>query len=845
MKKIESPDSIRHAISTFPNSRATRDAQQLIDSKGTEFGSYLVEKPLYLDNEKYLHLTRQLTSYFRVCEKLAESYTHDQHIRSYIQGLVLQFEDPQIQKLVKEYPLTTLNGARFGTDTMSKDDGMFTTAEVNIGPVGGPAENIAAQKLLDDDFPISGDLYLDHFIWSLHSYYLRACNTMGITPKAFKERQLVYVENNGWFPGSFDMVNYLKTAGVNITILPREELIYEPKTNSMYFTDGGEKVKVDQLVLYFHLQEDLPGNQADKAEHTDGQILQALDSHAVVADTSMFPLLVLASKSIGALISQMADEPDGLLAQRLGVDTQDLIQVKDMFANTYHWRTKFFSSLTPKERFNIDNYLATNNLIIKSTRTDLYGGQGIFGAGNRGKRDYHELYDDIKVEIGKKVIQRHDSKILTRLVDQTVLSNLQSCVVEQDANTSSSETDITALLDSIISGGFRSVNGESTFSLNPSEIEKASYVYETLQAGSVDSAIKFNRFINDFAYLVTRGLGVEPSEKNVGNITNNLISYLSTCMVLPYVIQERVVRETKDELRISGFIADKPENNVALFSTIKVVDSQTKPITLYPINPEQIPERSSDRTHVEESKILEVEATAPIESTALELATILQDKHYNNSLVLMCGAGRHAQYLAPYSDHVVGIDISPKFINEAARLSSGIGNIHYDIADVREYVTKPEVKESSDLAVLLGLGLGYLTPQEQVDLLHNTHTTLTAEGTVIFDVVNLDKFGELLKLQGPVGSRFIHQNRRALERLTRREIVPVTNDFFAIQDTTSYITDTVFETMNERSTYYVPTPEGIQKMLIKIGYEDIQIGELFDSWYVGMLRHRWVVTAKK
>lgn len=545
----------------------------------------------------------------------------------------------------------------------------------------------------------------------------------------------------------------------------------------------------------------------------------------------------------------MADNSEGFLARRIGANQQDLARVKDMFTTTHHWRRNFFRSLSNSDKFSLPNFFSANNFIVKSTRTDSYEGEGVFEAGNRGKKDYQQLYDNLRLEIGRVIVSTKDENLLSKLVDEIFLADFKTYLKNQDRFEKLDKKNfINPTLLNILSVANAAIDYDkfiNQLGLDHSSLAKICNIRERIQDGKFNSIAEFDHFINNYTYLLAVGTKIELSDENLDLLRNNIISYFSTRLILPYVIQEKVIRESSDELRLSGFVADHSSNNVTLLSKIKVSESQTPAITLFPIIPSRLPERSVDRTQLEESKILEVEATAPSESTALELSILPKNKRYKKTLVLMCGAGRHAQYLAASSEQIIGVDISPKFIEEAIRLNTNKYNILYEVDDARHYVKRTELKGSFNLTVLLGLGLGYLVPQEQLDLLQDVYSSLMYKGTIVFDFVDLSKFGEILNLQGPVGMRFIQNDQRILQRLTRREIVTDTQDFSAINDNTSYIVDNVSEILNEKSVYYVPTPEGTRKRMKGIGYKNIKIQPIFDDRYVGMLQHRWIVTAQK
>lgn len=844
MRIIEANESILNAISTYPNTRSSGEALNMIAEKGVGYGDLEVTSPTPLDNYKYDFLGAQISTYLKIGEKLSEVYLIDSQFRMYIKKLVLQFEDPRIESSVENYPLTTLTGARFATDSMITDGEEYKTTEVNIGPVGGPAENIAAQELLDDEkFPIDREIYLDHYIWSLNAYYLKACEAMGITPKSFKDRHIVYVENDGWFPGSFKLVDALKKAGMNITIAPKEALLYREDKNVLNLLDDDKEIPVDQILLYFHLQEDIePGSEKNR-----GDIIKSLANQAVIADTSLFPLIVLASKSISGLISQMANEPNGLLAQRLGINKDDLLKIADMFPKTYHWRRNFFTeyNLDSQSKFSLSEFFSENELVIKSSRTDSYGGKGVFGAEHRGKNSYNEFYESLKKEVELTLSKNIDPKALRFLKNLAFINEFKIFLSKNELI----DSDVNTVLEVLFQEEPGALGDQKyeEFNLRLEDLEKIRNVITKIKYSQFVDSEDVDVFLNDYIDLLILDNHGRIKHDTYKKIKDAIISHIASEMILPYVIQKKVITSRSDELRVSGFIGENVENHTQLYSGIRISGKPHSKMKLLLYVPRNLYNKADDRTNVEESKLLEVEATAPLESTVLELSTLPQDRKYGDVLVLMCGAGRHARYLSKNAENVVAVDISSEFIREAKNTSHEDDNIKYEVADVRNYFRETDLNNKFDLVALLGLGLSYLKPEEQLLLLKDINQSLRQKGTVVFDIVDLNKFGELLDLQGPVGSRFIQDKDRALERLTRREIkeAPTRDDYYAIHDTTSYITDNRYETMSDNNIFYVPLPSELPKLLYEMDYTHIKIDPIIDTRYVGMLRYRWIVTAQK
>lgn len=551
---IEEKERIRQHARLYPNTRTTFQTELKIDRRGPDYLSYSVGELIEMDPEKYSGLNNQTRAYIRICETLCGAYTKGGDFPRLAKALVLNYESEAVQHLVENYPLATLSGIRFGTDTMVDQNGDFKTVEVNLGPVGGPPEAIKAQTFFyREPFPISSSDYVAHFIHSLDSFYIKACNAMEVDPKPLEERQLAIVENDEWTPGNFIWLDLLRERGINIEIVPKEALTYDKNTNKINLETGAGGKNIDQIILYFHLQEDTRNNSEEP-----GDIVTALLNNGTVVESSPLPLIILASKSIAALISQMANDPDGMLAKRFEINPDDLKAVRDMFPKSYHWRRNFFIQMEEEgfSRTDLLGYLASKKLILKSARTNLFAGMGVFGSDNKdGRMGYDDFLQSLKDEIYKRLsregIEKYFSFFLRDEFAASMIANEKSGNILQakqilQALQNGSDTEIERL---------RSVIPEI-------DVKSFQKVVRAIHQPNFSNAADIEAFFRD----LTTCLNING---DIDKLTDKILSYLSTFMLLPFVLQEKIVTSDPTEFRVSGFVGENPNDIASMISTLK------------------------------------------------------------------------------------------------------------------------------------------------------------------------------------------------------------------------------------------------------------------------------------
>ncbi len=552
---IEEKERIRLHTKLYPYTRTTLQTELKIERKGPDYLSYAVGDLIGMDSERYSDLDNQTRAYIRICETLCGAYAKSGDFTRLAKALVLRYESKAIQHLVENYPLATLSGIRFGTDTMIDQNGDFKTVEVNLGPVGGPPEAIKAQTFFNSEsFPVSSSDYVTHFIHSLDSFYKKACDAMTVDPKPLKERQLVIVENDEWTPGNFIWLDLLREKGVNVEIAPREALVYDEKTNKLNLETGSDKKSVDQVILYFHLQDDIKNN----SEEEPGDIVISLINNGTIVESSPFPLIVLASKSIAGLISQMANDSDGMLAQRLVINREDLEAVRDMFPKTYHWRRSFFKQMEEDgfSRTDLLDYLKSKNLILKSARTNLFAGMGVFGSDNKeGRMGYDDFFQSLKEEVYKRLVREGIGNYFSFFLwDDFVTSMIENGSIDNP-------TQFRQILHILKNG-------------SDPEIESLKNVIPEINIESFRKVVKFlhqPKFANtENAGTFFRELAMTLNiNGDTNKLTDKILSYISTFMLLPFVLQEKINPSESTELRVSGFVGENPNDIASMISILK------------------------------------------------------------------------------------------------------------------------------------------------------------------------------------------------------------------------------------------------------------------------------------
>lgn len=549
---IEEKERVNSYSRLYPHTRTTIQTETKIAKRGSDYLTYAVGDPIEMDAERYTNLDSQARAYISICEALCNASINYKGFSRLAKALVLRYESDAMQELAEEYPLATLSGIRFGTDTMIDQNGNFKTVEVNLGPVGGPPEAIKVQTFFNSDsFPVSSNDYVTHFIHSLDSFYQKACHAMAVDPKPLEERQLVIVENDEWTPGNFIWLDLLREKGINVEIVPREALIYDEKTNKLNLEAGSDKKSVDQVILYFHLQDDINKNSEEP-----GDIVLSLINKGTVVESSPLPLIVLASKSIACLVSQIAQEPDGRLAQKLGLNRDDLEIVRNMFPKTSHWRRNFFKQMDKDgfARTDLLDYLKSRKLILKSVRTNLFAGVGVFGTDNKtGRKGYDDFFQSLKEEVYKRLVKEGIGKYFAFVLrDDFMTSMINNGSID---NPVKFQQIILALINRLDIETIQNVTPE----INAESYQKVSTLLQQPEFANEEEAATFFR---EFAMILNM-------YGDVNNLSDKILSYISTFMLLPFVLQERINTSDSTELRVSGFVGENSNDVLSMISTLK------------------------------------------------------------------------------------------------------------------------------------------------------------------------------------------------------------------------------------------------------------------------------------
>ncbi len=437
IKIIEATADINRYIQKYPNTRATKITLVRREKKRSTYIDYAVGEPLVVKPKHYRLLTQQITAYLNICNKLCEMYFKNEEFKEFVYRTILRFESNHIIELVENDPVATLSGVRFGSDIMVDQKNRFISVEVNLGPAGGPPEGIKAM-IYSDSMPISfsPDTYVNHFINSIRSYYEKACKATNKIPKTLKNWHLVIVENDEWTPGNFIYLELLKKMGLNIHIAPKEALLYDEQKNILTLQVENILQEIDTLILFFHIQDDIQIDNRNENE-IPGHLIKALKNKAVFLETSLFPLIILASKSIAGLISQLANNPDGELSKKLKLNKRDLAQVKDMFPSTYHWKKEIFTQMekTDFSKFEALAYLNTQKLVVKSTITRFFAGQGVYGADHKkGRKGYKELYEELEQQIVNILLKGKQHNVLRILTTNNFRNEFEKFIKKQPKN---------------------------------------------------------------------------------------------------------------------------------------------------------------------------------------------------------------------------------------------------------------------------------------------------------------------------------------------------------------------------------------------------------------------------
>jgi SAM-dependent methyltransferase len=115
--------------------------------------------------------------------------------------------------------------------------------------------------------------------------------------------------------------------------------------------------------------------------------------------------------------------------------------------------------------------------------------------------------------------------------------------------------------------------------------------------------------------------------------------------------------------------------------------------------------------------------------------------HDAKILDVPCGIGRHSVLLAEKGYNVVGVDISPKYIeraNEKAHEDDVKGRISFKIGDMRSISSIVEDLSPFDVVLNLFTSIGYWDRETDRDLFRQLHGLTKKDGVFIIDGVNRD-----------------------------------------------------------------------------------------------------------
>lgn len=772
MKYIQATKKINKYIKEYPNTRATKATMVKRQIKGVNYADYEIGTALMLEKEKYEFLAKQLKSYIGICEQLCYGYDHDRLFRALVKKLVLNFEDKYITQLIEDYPLATMSGCRFGTDTMIDIKGNFKAVEVNLGPPGGPPESIKIEEIYNKTrFAISPETYISHFMFSLDSYYRKACYVTGITPKPFKKRHYVIVENAEWTPGNFIYLELLRKNGMNINITPMDALKYNEKENTLTLKVDDKNLQVDVAILYCHLQDDYTDNG------DPGDLIKALHNKAVFADTSIFPIVVLASKSMAGLISQMARDPNNFWSKRLMIKKSDLLLVKDMFPITYHWEPSLFKKLENEglNRFRLIEFLVSRKYIVKSTDSRYFAGQGVFGTDHKkGRKGYPELVENLERTVAKVIMSQNNIKVLQNLITNKFIFKY------------------------------------STYAMGKNVIDKKKVIVFQKKLHTKLKDFPFvkdndvHKFIRIIAVSFLEAIStISPPEKTIITIMNEIISYVSTYLLLPYVLQEKIISEIPYELRVSGFIGDTIENHLSIISSLKPLSPNGKNRPLHVYIPDRLPTfyRSLSRDPL--SKIIE--------------------NHVDKNPISVNNIFSHLKLKISFSKFLV-----------------------LEHSNVKDLLSKDNYLRFDLITVLRNL-LSTFSPKKQEKILQGAFRSLADGGIIAIELIDIAKFRKSLKEYGSVLSRTTTLKDHTYIRLVKKYISNSSSDFsyHKINQITSNIVDNVYETAREKKSLYLQSSENTLRNLKKIGFVDIEVKNIYPDGRHNDLKDRLLFFARK
>src|SRR2546427_12136631 len=138
-----------------------------------------------------------------------------------------------------------------------------------------------------------------------------------------------------------------------------------------------------------------------------------------------------------------------------------------------------------------------------------------------------------------------------------------------------------------------------------------------------------------------------------------------------------------------------------------------------------------------------------------------------------CGIGRHGTRLAKMGYHVVGVDLSPTFVERAKELADGEGvadRATYRVGDLRRLSESvPRSVGAFDAAVNLWTSLGYYDEETDVRILQEYVKLVRPGGILIVYLVNRDYVVRHFDPQGYESfGDIVHIEQRHLDLATSR-----------------------------------------------------------------------------
>lgn len=199
-------------------------------------------------------------------------------------------------------------------------------------------------------------------------------------------------------------------------------------------------------------------------------------------------------------------------------------------------------------------------------------------------------------------------------------------------------------------------------------------------------------------------------------------------------------------------------------------------------------------------------------------------------LDLACGFGRHANPLAALGHRVIGVDLTPGFLEIAEREAKGLGvQVDYRQEDMRLL----DASEEFDRVLLLFTAFGYFEDDENLRVLQNIARALKPAGMLIFDIQNRDAFlKDFLPFHVSEKEGNLMIDRHTFDSLTGR----LHNQRIVIRDG-----------MRRDKPFFVRlyNPSEIQALLSEAGLEMTRIFGGWDGSPISSDSRRMVIIAKK